>query len=144
MLRTWITLFLPKNLPDDLSFRHYRFGYNETHTAVPLNYGSILNHHESANTRLTNMNFYVRGVFNVQIVTFLKICTCTHAHMQNRCTYTLKTFSRPQKTSRPDRKFFIGTAARSGLHKKTYRTPILTTQAQGGGQTSSRFHAAET
>ena len=67
-----------------------------------------------------------------------------YTHMQNRCTYTLKTFSRPQKTSRPDRKFFIGTAARSGLHTKTYRTPILTTRAQCGGRTSIRSHVATT
>ena len=66
------------------------------------------------------------------------------------CTHTqqiyvhINTFSRPQKTSRLDRKFLFGMAVRSGLKAKIYRTPMLTTRAQCGGQTSKRCHVAET
>ena len=62
--------------------------------------------------------------------------------MHNRYTYTC-TLSRPKKTSQPDRKFFLGMAARSGSSPKIYRTSMLTTRAQGGGRTSSRFHVAK-
>ena len=60
-------------------------------------------------------------------------------HNANMCTLTL---SRPQKTSRPGRNFLFGMAARSGLKVKTYRTPMLTTQAQYGGRISTRCHIA--
>ena len=72
VIRTWVTLFLSRSVSKDLIFRHYNFAFNVTHAAVPLNYGSILNHHESANMRLNNMNLYVRGIFNVEIVTIFK------------------------------------------------------------------------
>ena len=56
-----MTLLLPKNIPRDLSVWYYSFGFNETHMAVPLDYGSILNHHESANAHVLfgpNENMY--------------------------------------------------------------------------------------
>ena len=45
----WKTLFLPKNFPPNQVLHNYVFGYNETHTALALDYGSVFNHHESAN-----------------------------------------------------------------------------------------------
>ena len=69
-------------------------------------------------------------------------CEYVNTHMHNRCMYA-HNILRPKKTSRPDRKFFIGMAARSGSSSKIYRTPMWTTRAQGGGRTSSRFHVAK-
>ena len=66
-----------------------------------------------------------------------------HTCIYKRYTYTHKTFSRPKKTSRPDRKFFIGMATGSGLNIKRCRTPMLITRAQCGGQNFSRFHVDE-
>ena len=51
--------------------------------------------------------------------------------------------SRPQKTSRLDRKFLFGMAALSGLNQKTCRTPMLTMRAQCGDRTSTRCHVAK-
>ena len=65
-----------------------------------------------------------------------------HAHIHNRYTYTY-TLSRPQKTSRLDRKFLFGMAVRSGFNVKIYRTPLLTTRPQCGGRTSTRSHVAK-
>ena len=59
-------LFLPKNFPNNQALYNYVFGYNETHIGLVLDYGSLFNHHESANaeaTRVTgsgNIDFYVR------------------------------------------------------------------------------------
>ena len=64
------------------------------------------------------------------------------AYIHNRCTYTC-TFSRPQKTSRLDRNFFFGMAARSGLNIKMYRAPMLTTRPHSGDRTSTRSHVAK-
>ena len=49
---------------------YYVFGCNETHSAMPLDYGSLLNHHESYNTYVqlagkNNMYFLVRGGFSM-------------------------------------------------------------------------------
>ena len=73
VIRNSITLFLPKNfLP--LSVGYYCFAHNDTHMAIPLDYGSLLNHHKSANTdirvRNNNLHFQVREFFNVRITTF--------------------------------------------------------------------------
>ena len=48
---TWKTLFLPANFPKNQALRNYVFGHNETHMALVLDYGSVLNHHESANVK---------------------------------------------------------------------------------------------
>ena len=63
VLRSWMTLFLPKNFPRGQSTQCYVFRHNETHTALDLDYGSIINHHESANARASgdfNLNYLVR------------------------------------------------------------------------------------
>ena len=48
---TWKTLFLPANFPKNQALYNYVFGHNETHMALALDYGSVLNHHESANAK---------------------------------------------------------------------------------------------
>ena len=57
-----MTLFLPNNF-SPLSIGYYIFAYNDTHVAMPLDYGSLLNHHESANTDVlvqnNNLHFQV-------------------------------------------------------------------------------------
>ena len=56
------TLFLPDNIPKNQILYNYVFGYNETHMGLFLDYGSLLNHHESANTKA---GVKVRGSNNV-------------------------------------------------------------------------------
>merc|ERR1719174_2768806 len=46
---SWKTLFLPNNFPNNQVLYNYVFCHNETHMALVLDYGSVLNHHESAN-----------------------------------------------------------------------------------------------
>ena len=46
---SWKTLFLPKSFTTSQVLENYAFGYNETHVGLVLDYGSVLNHHESAN-----------------------------------------------------------------------------------------------
>ena len=46
---SWKTAFFPTELPEDLSLWYYVFGANDTHVALPLGYGSVVNHHEFAN-----------------------------------------------------------------------------------------------
>ena len=89
---TWKTLYLPKNFPKSQALRNYVFAHNETHMGLVLDYGSILNHHDSANvqavttlenhTKKVDINFRVRAGFlcansNVQKYA---VCTrvCTH------------------------------------------------------------------
>ena len=45
------TLFLPKNFARDQLFNNYILGDNETHMDLVLDYGSLFNHHESANAK---------------------------------------------------------------------------------------------
>ena len=87
---TWKTLFLPENFPKGEDLRNYVFGHNETHMALVLDYGSVLNHHENANVqaldihipRLTNVHFQVRMGFVCANCNVLKICSM-HACMHN-------------------------------------------------------------
>ena len=78
---TWKTLFLPKNFPKNQALRNYVFGHNETHMGLVLDYGSILNHHESANVeavkfrRSNNVHFQVRVGFVCGNINVLKICS---------------------------------------------------------------------
>ena len=98
------TLFLPYNFPNSQVLYNYVFGYNETHMGLVLDYGSGLNHHESANVEVANVevgeefpgrsgdvNFYVRMGFQCANRNALKICSihaCTHTQ---RHTYTTET-----------------------------------------------------
>jgi hypothetical protein len=88
---TWKTLFLPNNFPKSQALRNYVFGHNETHMSLVLDYGSVLNHHESANVRAVqfqpssnNVNFRVRMGFVCGNRNVLKICSMTqqiHEHI---------------------------------------------------------------
>ena len=66
------TLFLPRNIPGNEILYNYIFAYNDTHMGLVLDYGSVLNHHESANVQAVrrpefqlwnNVNFRVRMGF---------------------------------------------------------------------------------
>ena len=66
----WKILFLPKNFPKTHALRNYVFGHNKTHSALVLDYGSVLNHHESFNVQAgaefpgsDYVNFLVRTGF---------------------------------------------------------------------------------
>ena len=86
MPATWKTLFLPKNFPKSQVLRNYVFGHNETHMGLVLDYGSVLNHHESANVKpaavpgSNNVHFQVRMGFQYANRNALKICSI-HAHI---------------------------------------------------------------
>ena len=64
-----MTLFLPNNFPPRQIAECYIFGHNKTHMALDLDYGSIINHHESANARAkvagvhNSMHYWVRGFY---------------------------------------------------------------------------------
>ena len=60
-----MTLFLPVNIPGLQTPRYYSFDHNKTHMAVDLDYGSLINHHESANAEAEAVdNMYrVRAFF---------------------------------------------------------------------------------
>ena len=51
-----MTLFLPNNFPKSEAVHNYMFGHNKTHSALVLDYGSVLNHHESPNTKAKKVN----------------------------------------------------------------------------------------
>ena len=79
VLRSWRTIYLPHNLPRSEVVRNYVFDHNETHTALALDYGSLANHHKSANVKFVstlgsepNLHFQVRRVFNVWIAMVYK------------------------------------------------------------------------
>ena len=101
-----MTLYLPYNLPWGQTTQCYIFGHNETHTALDLDYGSIINHHESANARVIGVNndmyYRVRG-FSMCESQCLKtmqhtymhayVRTCMHASLHTgmhayACTHT--------------------------------------------------------
>ena len=66
MLRSSTTLVLPGTIPGLQTPLYYSFGHNRTHIVLDLDYGSIINHHESANAeamRVDNMYYAVRGFF---------------------------------------------------------------------------------
>ena len=75
-MTSWMTLFLPMTFPWGLSPWYYAFKHSNTHIAMPLGYGPIANHHESANVyperagnSEDNYVFKVCGIFNMQIAT---------------------------------------------------------------------------
>ena len=53
VLTSWMTLLLPDTFPRDEPARDFVFDHNKTHMALSLGYGSLMNHHESFNTRVT-------------------------------------------------------------------------------------------
>ena len=64
MLRSSTTLVLPGTIPGLQTPLYYSFGHNKTHIALDLDYGSIVNHHESANAEAVRINtkyYRVRG-----------------------------------------------------------------------------------
>ena len=76
---SWKTLFLPKNFPIDQVFSNYILDDNETHTGLVLDYGSLFNHHESANAKAEEQeevpgssNFHVQVRMGFQ---YAKACT---------------------------------------------------------------------
>ena len=85
VLQSWMTMFLPRNIPKSQTVHNYAFGYNETHLALALNYGSIINHHESANTRAMRVIFQARMGFQCA---YQKYAACMHAHIHKGYTCT--------------------------------------------------------
>ena len=95
-----MTLFLPNNFPKSEAAKNYMFGHNKTHKALVLDYGSLMNHHESSNTKAMsidqpppkiqneNINFQVRAGFPFGNHMLLKDVVRMLAHMHNACTYT--------------------------------------------------------
>ena len=87
MLQSWMTLFLPKTFPKSEAVDNYLFFHNVTHSALVLDYGSIMNHHESANTQAIrymddeNLHFQVRMEISCESAHM-------HTHMHNTCTFT--------------------------------------------------------
>ena len=72
---------MPENFPKREVLQNYVFGHNETHMALVIDYGSVSNHHESANTqavafpRLNNVLFQVHMGF-----------VCVHHNVLNICS----------------------------------------------------------
>ena len=101
VLRSWMTLFLPKSFPRRQTLRCYSFGHNETHMALDLDYGSIINHHESANARaeaVDNMYYRVRG-FSM----FESQCSKTvqHTHIYTRIYVCMHAYTTDTRTHNP-------------------------------------------
>ena len=93
VLRSWMTMFLPLNFPIDQAAWNYVFGLNETHKALALDYASVANHHESANTKVIhllglkhNIEFQVRRDFQYANHNVLKIRSNAHIHNRYTCT----------------------------------------------------------
>ena len=64
-MRSATTIFLPRNIPGLQTPLWYGFGHNKTHMVLDLDYGSVINHHESANAeaiRVKSMHYRVRGM----------------------------------------------------------------------------------
>ena len=86
----WKVLFLPQNFPNSQVLQNYVFGYNETHMLLAIDYGSILNHHESANVKPvvvpgTDVAYFrVRIGFQCENHNILTICM--YACMHTTCT----------------------------------------------------------
>ena len=97
---SWKILFLPKNFPRSEFVNNYIFGYNETHTLLILDYGSLLNHHESANVKPVAVPGSNSGYFRVRMGFVCANCnvlknmqyacltdTRTHKHFQGHKRY---------------------------------------------------------
>ena len=75
---SWKTLFLPQNFPESQDLPNYVFGYSEMHMGLVLDYGSLFNHHESANAKAredfpgsNNVDFQVRMGFQNILIAML-------------------------------------------------------------------------
>ena len=85
VLRSCMTLYLPRNFPRGQAPWNYAFRYNKTHIALDVDHGSIFNHLESANTiakRTDGQKVYqVRRVFNARIAMLYEYAAhiCMHA-----------------------------------------------------------------
>ena len=100
-----MTLFLPKNFPRSEPVLNYVVGHNETHMALPLDYVSLLNHHESANTRacakgFDDMYFEVRMCFRAISQAFM------HAKIRND-TRALEYFPKATKDIAAGQELFV-------------------------------------
>ena len=92
----WKTLVLPGNVPKNQALRNYVFGLNETHIALALDYGSILNHHESANVHAVHFTEFPGNEIQFQVCmgfvcgnrNVLKNAVYMHAHIHNKNTNT--------------------------------------------------------
>ena len=78
VLQSWMTMFLPRNIAQFQGIHNYAFEYNETHLALDLGYGSMINHHESANTKAMRTSFKVRMGFRCANHNIEKYAACTH------------------------------------------------------------------
>ena len=67
---TWKTLLLPTNFPKSQALRNYVFNHNETHMALVIDYGSIMNHHEKANVEAVKFARSYDGHFQVRMAMF--------------------------------------------------------------------------
>ena len=59
--KTWKTLFLPQNFPKGQFLRNYVFGHNDTHMALALDYGSVMNHHDDPNVQAVHFAEFPPG-----------------------------------------------------------------------------------
>ena len=82
-------MFLPSNFPTSQVLRNYVFGYNDTHTALAVDYASVMNHHDSANVQAVrfvkfppgnDLQFQVCMDFVCGNRNVLKNAVCMHAH----------------------------------------------------------------
>ena len=96
--------------------------------------------HAYINTCMTAyMNIYIRTYCMNTLIKYLHAYACSHTQH----VHVHIPLSRPQKTSRLDRKFSFRMAARSGSIVKISRASMLTTRAQCGGRTCTRCHVAK-
>ena len=76
VLENWKTLYLPKNFPNRQSLKNYVFAYNKTHMALILDYGSVCNHHKSANVeavyKLASKDVYFQVHISVRSYYYVK------------------------------------------------------------------------
>ena len=84
---SWKTLFLPQNFPKDQVFSNYILGESETHFSLVLDYGSLFNHHESANARAKAETVPGLKSIYVQVrMGFQYAEACTHNHIHHEHT----------------------------------------------------------
>ena len=85
-----MTLFLPSNFPKSQIVLNYVFGYNETHSALAVDYGSLVNHHDSFNVEASgddDTQFHVRrGFTNHNVLQICSMYAFTHIHNRYMCT----------------------------------------------------------
>ena len=86
-----MTLFLPANSIYGQAAWNYVFGHNETHKALALDYGSVMNHHDSANTRAIHFPGFKKGIhFQVRRGFQYANRNVLEIGSMNACTHTQK------------------------------------------------------